>query len=353
MSDIFRLRNGRSRAINAENPTGEKGKGGIAASHLGPSRKGSPCLKNIMPNETVVLAEMDGPGIIQHIWITVNNKTSDADCYVLRDLVLRMYWDDEEVPSVESPLGDFFCCGFARECLVTSMPISVIPNRGFNSYFQMPFRKKARITLENQHDNPIPDFFYQVDYCLYDELPEDTAYFHAQWRRQRITELAKDYVILDNVKGKGHYIGTYLALTTLERYWWGEGEVKFYIDGDEEYPTICGTGTEDYFGGSFNFENAATGQFKEYTTPYNGLPQVLRPDGAYRSQMRFGMYRWHIMDPVYFKSEIRAVVQAIGWTPNGKFKSLQDDVSSTAFWYQTLPTPSLPALQSREELEIV
>ena len=184
MSDIFRLRNGRSRAINAENPTGEKGKGGIAASHLGPSRKGSPCLKNIMPNETVVLAEMDGPGIIQHIWITVNNKTSDADCYVLRDLVLRMYWDDEEVPSVESPLGDFFCCGFARECLVTSMPISVIPNRGFNSYFQMPFRKKARITLENQHDNPIPDFFYQVDYCLYDELPEDTAYFHAQWRRQ-------------------------------------------------------------------------------------------------------------------------------------------------------------------------
>lgn len=188
----------------------------MAASHLGPSRKGSPCLKDIMPNETVVLAEMDGPGIIQHIWITVDNKTSDADCYVLRDLVLRMYWDDEETPSVESPLGDFFCCGFARECLVTSMPISVVPNRGFNSYFEMPFCKKAKITLENQHDNPIPAFFYQVDYCLYDELPEDTAYFHAQWRRQRITELAKDYVILDNVKGKGHYVGTYLALQHLK-----------------------------------------------------------------------------------------------------------------------------------------
>ena len=160
MSDIFRLRNGRSRAINAENPTGEKGKGGIAASHLGPSRKGSPCLKKIMPNETVVLAEMDGPGIIQHIWITVNNKTSDADCYVLRDLVLRMYWDDEEVQSVDSPLGDFLCCGFARDCLVPSLPISVIPNRGFISYFQMQFRKKSRITLENKHDIPIPYFFY-------------------------------------------------------------------------------------------------------------------------------------------------------------------------------------------------
>lgn len=145
----------------------------------------------------MTLAEVDGPGIITHIWITVDNKTTDADCNVLRDLVLRMYWDEEEAPSVESPLGDFFCCGFSRECIVNSMPIVVVPSRGMNSYFQMPFHKKAKITLENQHDNTIPAFFYQIDYCLYDELPEDIAYFHAQWRRERITELQKDYVIID------------------------------------------------------------------------------------------------------------------------------------------------------------
>lgn len=357
MSDIFRLRNGRSRAINAENPTGEKGKGGIAASHLGPSRKGSPCLKNIMPNETVVLAEMDGPGIIQHIWITVNNKTSDADCYVLRDLVLRMYWDDEEVPSVESPLGDFFCCGFARECLVTSMPISVIPNRGFNSYFQMPFRKKVRITLENQHDNPIPDFFYQVDYCLYDELPEDTAYFHAQWRRQRITELAKDYVILDNVKGKGHYIGTYLALTTLERYWWGEGEVKFYIDGDEEYPTICGTGTEDYFGGSWSFAHQVNGKTVEqtYNSPFLGYPYYSAHDelvhNPYHNDdcppMR-GFYRWHLMDPICFEENLKVTIQQIGVCYKGLFER-QDDVASVAYWYQSEPHQAFKPLMNKKE----
>ena len=254
LSNLALAKHRKSRAINAENPKGEKGKGGMAASHLGPSRKGSPCLNDIASGQTVTLAEIEGPGAINHIWITVDAKTTDADCFVLRDLVLRMYWDDEEEPSVESPLGDFFCCGFGRECNVNSMPIAVVPSRGLNCYFQMPFRKKARITLENQHVNPIPAFFYQVDYCLYDEgLPEDIAYFHAQWRREKITQLQKDYVILDNVKGKGHYVGTYMALTTLERYWWGEGEVKFYIDGDEEYPTICGTGTEDYFGGSWSF----------------------------------------------------------------------------------------------------
>ena len=139
----------------------------------------------------VTLAEMEGPGQINHIWITVDNKTTEADCFVLRDLVIRMYWDDEETPSVESPLGDFFCCGFGRECFVNSVPVAVVPNRGFNCYFPMPFKKKAKITLENQHANKIPAFFYQVDYCLYDELPDDIAYFHAQWRRERLTEKNK------------------------------------------------------------------------------------------------------------------------------------------------------------------
>ena len=178
LGNLFFARNVKSRAINAENPHGEKGKGGMTASELGPSRKGSPCLRDIPSGETVTLAEIEGSGVINHIWITVTDKTTEADCFVLRDLVLRMYWDDEEEPSVESPLGDFFCCGFGRECVVNSLPVVVVPSRGLNSYFQMPFRKKAKITLENQHKNPIPAFFYQVDYCLHDELPEDIAYFY-------------------------------------------------------------------------------------------------------------------------------------------------------------------------------
>ena len=242
------LTHGKSRAINAENRTGEKGRGGMAASPLGPSRKGKPCLTNIQPGQEEILADIEGPGVIQHIWITVDKKTSDGDCFVLRDLVLRIYWDDEENPSVETPLGDFFCCGFGQECIINSAVITVVPSRGLNSYFSMPFHKHARIVLENQHKNVIPAFFYQIDYCLYDALPEDTAYFHAQWRRQAVTEKGKDYVILDNIKGSGQYIGTYIGLSVLQRYWWGEGEVKFYIDGDVKYPTICGTGMVDYFG---------------------------------------------------------------------------------------------------------
>ena len=343
----------KSRAINAENPTGEKGKGGRAISPLGPSRKGSPCLKDIPSGETVTLAEIDGPGIIQHIWITVDNKTSDADCFVLRDLVIRMYWDGEETPSVESPLGDFFCCGFGRECIVNSVPIAVAPNRGFNCYFPMPFHRKAKITLENQHVSPIPAFFYQIDYGLVDSLPEDTMYFHAQWRRQKITEKGKDYVILDGVHGSGHYVGTYLALTTLERYWWGEGEVKFYLDGDEDYPTICGTGTEDYFCGSYNFEDPHTHRrYVDFTTPYGGFYAV-RQDELYKSQKRFGLYRFHITDPIRFESDLKVTIQALGWREGGRYLPMQDDISSVAFWYQTLPAAAFPKLKSKDELEVI
>ena len=172
LNQIPFLKHGRSRAINAENPTGEKGSGGKAASNLGVGRKGSPCLCDLMPGSTVILADIRECGVIRHIWMTVDHKTTEADCFVLRDLVLRMYWDEEETPSVEVPLGDFFCCGFGQECLVNSVPIMVAPSRGMNCFFSMPFKRRALITLENQHRNPIPAFFYQVDYCLYDELPE-------------------------------------------------------------------------------------------------------------------------------------------------------------------------------------
>ena len=264
------LLNGRSRAINAENPRGEKGRGGMAASNLGPGRKGSPCLRQIPAGATVTLGEIDGCGVIQHMWMTVRDQTSEADRYVLRDLVLRIYWDGEETPSVESPLGDFFCLGFGESYTVNSALVNVNPLRGMNCFFQMPFRRGARITLENQHPNEISSFFYQIDYCLYDELPENIGYFHAQFRRERLTQLGRDYVILDGVKGRGQYIGTFMALSTLERYWWGEGEFKFYLDGDTDYPTICGTGEEDYFGGAWSFAtHDERGDCVE--TPFNGL----------------------------------------------------------------------------------
>lgn len=351
------LTHGKSRAINAENRTGEKGKGGMAASPLGPSRKGSPCLKDIQPGQEEILADIEGTGVIQHIWITVDNKTSEGDCFVLRDVIMRMYWDGEENPSVEVPLGDFFCCGFGQECIVNSAVITVVPSRGLNSYFAMPFHKHARITIENQHKNSIPAFFYQIDYCLYDSLPEDTAYFHAQWRRQAITEIGKDYVILDNVKGSGHYVGTYLGLSTLQRYWWGEGEVKFYIDGDEEYPTICGTGMEDYFGGSWSFASNENGRIVEqnYSTPYLGYPFYSRHDSLVWNQyhnddcppMR-GFYRWHIPDPVFFEENLKVTVQQIGVSHNGLFER-QDDLSSVAYWYQSEPHQKFKKLLPAEK----
>lgn len=351
------LRNGRSRSINAENPNGEKGKAAMASSPLGPARKGSPCLTDIRPGEKVNLANIIGPGIINHIWITVTNKTSESDRYVLRDLVLRMYWEDEEKPSVECPLGDFFCCGFGQECNINSLPITVVPSRGLNSYFQMPFHKSARIELENQHANAISGFFYQIDFTLYDELPKDTGYFHAQWRRQKITELKKDYVIVDNIRGKGHYVGTYIGLTTLERYWWGEGEVKFYVDDDEEFPTQCSTGMEDYFGGSWSFAKQENGKTIEqtYTTPYIGYPYYSRTDETIHNDYhnddimpQRGFYRWHIQDPVCFYENIKVTLQQIGVGYQGLFER-QDDLCSVAYWYQTLPHNLFPDFPTKEE----
>lgn len=351
------LRHGRSRAINAENPTGEKGKGGMASGPLGPSRKGSPCLRDIQPGESVVLGRIKGAGMINHIWMTVDRKTSDAARYVLRDLVLRMYWDDETEPSVESPLGDFFCCGFGTDYRVDSVPVTVAPARGLNCYFQMPFRTGARIVLINQHSNPIPAFFYQIDYCLYDRIPDDTAYFHAQWRRERITSPGKDYVIADHIRGRGHYVGTFIALSTLERYWWGEGEVKFYIDGDREYPTICGTGMEDYFGGSWSFARQEGGRTVEtiYNSPFLGYPFYSAHDtdihNPYHNDdcppMR-SFYRWHLMDPVMFDQELRVTIQQIGVSDMGLFER-QDDLSSVAYWYQTEPHGAFEALPGAKE----
>ena len=223
LSNLALAKHRKSRAINAENPRGEKGKGGMAASDLGPSRKGSPCLNDIASGQTVTLAEIEGPGAINHIWITVDAKTTDADCFVLRDLVLRMYWDDEEEPSVESPLGDFFCCGFGRECNVNSMPIAVVPSRGLNCYFQMPFRKKARITLENQRIVPL---------VMKGTAHGGYQHFHAVEKDHLVQ---KDYVIMIMSKRKGHYVRYLFGAAALERVT-GRVVRLIPVDGDEEYP---------------------------------------------------------------------------------------------------------------------
>ena len=210
----------------------------------------------------------------------------------------------------------------------------------------MPFRKRARVSLENRGEKAVAVFF-QINYCLGD-VPDDAAYFHAQFRRSNPTE-GSLHTILDGVRGKGHYAGTYFAWRCRNWIWWGEGEVKFYIDGDTEYPTICGTGTEDYVLGSHNFEILGKKKFWVYNTPYAGLIQAdeaKEKDGV----SAFGLYRWHIADPVRFNEDLRVTVQDIGWAP-GPYVKQCSDIATTAFWYQTEPHAPFPALPSNELMD--
>jgi len=350
LGSLPRLSSAVTRSISAENFTGEKGKAAMAtegtgancARDLGQGWKVSPSV-NIPAKTVFTVAEITGPGAIQHIWITCWPAT-------WRNLILRMYWDGEESPSVETPLGDFFCNGWCERTNVNSMPIAVNPAGGMNSYWLMPFRGSAKITLENRAAEDAT-VYYQVDYTL-TEVPADTAYFHAQWRRSNPLSYKEVHTILDGVQGKGHYVGTYLAWQVNNTGWWGEGEIKFYMDGDREFPTIAGTGTEDYFGGAWNFEQP-TGQYGSFSTPFLGFQPVAKPDGLYRSQQRFNMYRWHVMDPIRFDEDLKVTIQALGWRSEGRYLPLQDDISSTAFWYQAEPHAAHPALPDKDSCEVI
>ncbi len=344
------LSKAKSRSISPENPTGEKGKGGRAttgtgehaARDLGLGWKVSPSVK-IQPGETHTLADIEGPGIIQQIWMTPTGHWRHA--------ILRFYWDDAEAPSVECPVGDFFASGWGSHAQLSSLAVCVNPGSAFNCYWQMPFKKRCRITMENLQSSEMT-LYYQVNYAL-QPVPEETAYFHAQFRRSNPLPYKTVHTLLDGVEGWGHYIGTYIAWGVNNTGWWGEGEIKFYLDGDQEFPTICGTGTEDYFCGSYNFENQKTKQYQEFSTPYAGLHQVIRPDGVYHSQTRFGMYRWHLTDPIRFEANLRVEIQALGWRSGGRYLPLQDDIASVAFWYQTLPANTFPPLPSIDALEVI
>jgi hypothetical protein len=342
----------RSRSINAENPTGASGAAGRVASALGPGRKGSAYLP-LPAGETLTLAEIDGPGVIRHLWLTVADRT-DHGPFVLRDLVLRAYWDGSPTPSVEVPLGDFFCNGFATRALVTSAPIVVAPTGGMNCYFPMPFRTGARLTLESQHAGDLPHVFFQVDYTTGDGLAADTPYFHAQWRRSNATTpLGEDHVILDKVTGRGTYVGTYVALASLRRYWWGEGEVKFFIDDDHMFPTLCSTGLEDYAGGAWAFQDelrtTPEPEILTFSAPYCGYPFHSNRDRSkaapFSTEMppMHGLYRWHLPDPIHFDQRLKVTLQQIGAWDHGLFER-QDDIATTAYWYQTAPHTPFPAL---------
>ncbi len=342
-----------SRSITPENPTGEKSGGARAlpegerhpARELGLGWKCRPFIV-IPAGATATLADIAGPGVLQHLWITPTG--------VWRHLILRMTWDNAARPSVECPVGDFFASGWAHRdnfAQVTSAAVCVNPGSAFNCYWEMPFRERAVITLENRATTDATIYF-QFDYALC-EVAAEAGYFHAQFRRVNPTPSLEEYVIVDGTQGRGHYVGTYLAWGVNNSGWWGEGEVKFFIDGDREFPTICGTGTEDYFCGSYNFENRKEHRYQEYSTPYAGMPQVLRPDGLYLSQMRFSLYRWHLLDPVHFARDLRVTVQALGWRSDHRFLPLRDDIASVAFWYQEKPAANWPALPGRDALEII
>ncbi len=349
LSDIYRLSNAHSFSIGPENLTGEKGKGAMAvegsASHaardLGQGWKVNPFVV-IQPGHTLTLAAINGSGAIEHIWMTPTGNWHLS--------ILRMYWDGEKDPSVEVPAGDFFGMGWGKYAQLSSLAVCVNPGSAFNSYWPMPFRKSARLTMENLDDKPMT-IFYQIDYTQA-PVPDDAAYFHAQFRRVNPVPYKQVYTILDGVKGKGQYVGTYMAWGVHNNGWWGEGEIKFYMDGDKDFPTIAGTGTEDYFNGSYDFENQETHQYETFTSPYSGLVQVIRPDGLYQSQQRFGLYRWHITDPIRFDRDLRITIQDLGWQSGGRYLPLMDDISSVAYWYQTEPHAPFPKLPDRDHLAV-
>ncbi len=355
LGSLPRLSTAVSRSISAENPTGEPGAGGMAEPDAdGPARllgRGWKCRPFVWiePGQMVTLADIEGPGAIQSMWFAAQPS---------RDHILRITWEDQAQPSVECPLPDFFAVPWPLQpeaggpfAQVNALPVSVNPNYGLNCFWQMPFRKRCRITMENRHPSKRQCCFYQINYTL-TETPDDAAHFHAQFRRVNPVPYGEVYTIVDGIQGQGQYVGLSMGWGANQNGWWGEGEIKFYIDGDDEFPTICGTGTEDYFGGAYGW--LVDGDYATYSTPFLGMSQVIRPDGALGSQHRHALYRFHVMDPIRFERDLRVTIQALGWHPDKDYdgggpayQPLQDDISSTCFWYQTLPTAAFPELPER------
>jgi len=350
LSNLTTRKDIRTFSISPENITGAKGAGGMAvegsasyaARELGQGWKVNPYFVS-QPGDITVLADVKGQGAIKHFWITDSAKAG-------RLLILRIYFDGQKKPAVEAPLSDFFCNADYKEYRqLSSLAICVNPKRGLNCYFEMPYFKSFRVEIENRGFDEC-NIYYQID-CEEKQLSPDSLYFHAQFRRTNPLPYMTPYTILDNVKGRGHYVGTYMNWGVKSNRWWGEGEIKFYIDGDLEFPSICGTGTEDYFCGAYNFD--VNGKYTEFCTPYSGMYKVSHTDELYCAQRYFNLYRWHITDPIYFNEDLKVTIQALGWRSEGRYLPLQDDISSVAYWYSDNLEDEYPELPDRNALEII
>jgi hypothetical protein len=323
-----------SRSISFENPTGSQGEGGKVASHLGVGRKGFPA-KSIKPGEVVTLCDIKGSGAIRHIWMTGTFKNRTQ---TLRSTVIRGYWENQKHPSIECPIGDFMGLAHAKVQSYQSAVHSVGINAALNIWLPMPFATQGKLTLKNESEQNIT-LFYQVDYTINDKHPKDFGRLHTLFRRENPTILKKDFEILPNRTGKGRFLGTLLGIRSLEKPWWGEGEIKIFMDGDTQFPTICGTGSEDYVCLSYGMQQ----------TPFLYHGCNLNENGF------ISMYRWHLLDPIYWKKNCRITIQQIGWsreksgTKDSGLYERQDDWSCATFWYESVPSKPLPEMPSLNE----
>lgn len=353
-SDFTRPSTTRTESYSPENPTGApggaaravvgEGSASRAARDLGTGWKVNPYV-DLPPGGTLTLAEVDGPGVVRHLWATTDRAH-------WRSLILRAYWDGSDEAAIEVPYGDFFCNGWGVYAHVASQLVAANPNGGMNSYWPMPFRTGARLTLENRSPETACVYYTVTVETGHDSDSSGAGYLHAQWRRSNPLSYGTTHLIAENLEAAGTYAGTYLAWGVNSNRWWGEGEVKLWLDDDRDHPSIASTGLEDYFGGAWNWDVPGQG-YTTYTTPFLGMHQVIRPDGLYQAQQRFGMYRWHVMDPIRFAHRLgRVEVQALGWYGDGRYRPLTDDIASTCWLYLDRPAANRPQLPGHDALTV-
>jgi hypothetical protein len=303
-SDLYLLPEGvETRWVSFENPTGAKGQGGQANA----GAKGA-AFAPVAPGEEKVLLDMEGSGTVRRMWLTLNDRSPKG----LRSYLIRMYWDGAEKPAVEAPLGDFFGHMLGEMKPFENALFSSPEGRSFNFTIPMPFRTHAKITFVNDTDTPLDQLFYDINLTVGEQHPDNALYFHAFWQRVRWTNLGVDFEILPKIAGGGRFLGAQVGILGHPRNqgWWGEGEIKMYVDGDTTWPTIIGTGTEDYVGTAYG-----QGQF---SNQFQGSPLIEN------DKNRWAFYRHHVPDPVYFRQDLRVTLQQMGGAQKPIVVSLLD-----------------------------